>query len=136
MDSSDCPRVCSFHNKRNYENLSTLRFFRSFIQFVTIVFPSMTPSMFYSIYKPCCSLQTTPFPFSYRQKPPILISNHSHIQSPITSLFILHVHNSIPINSTKKHNYSHRNSATANHHPNSKGTNAHHHRNTFQFHKQ
>ena len=51
--------------------------FRSFIQFVMIVFPSMTPSMFYSIPKPCCSLQTTPFPFSLHQQPPILNSSQS-----------------------------------------------------------
>ena len=58
--------------------------FRSFIQFVMIVFPSMTPSMFYSIPKPCYSLQTTPFPFSHHQQPPILISSQSlsHPLSP------------------------------------------------------
>ena len=67
--------VLSFNNKRNYENLSTLRFPRSFIQFVMI--PSMTPSMFYSIRKPCYSLQTTPFPFSRHQQPPILTSSQS-----------------------------------------------------------
>ena len=69
--------VLSFNNKRNYENLSILRFPRSFIQFVMIVFPSMTPSMFYSIAKPCYSLQITPFPFSRHQQPPILISSQS-----------------------------------------------------------
>ena len=69
--------VLSFNNKRNYENLSILRFPRSFIQFVMIVFPSMTPSMFYSIPKPCYSLQTTPFPFPRHQQPPILISSQS-----------------------------------------------------------
>ena len=77
VDFSDCPPVCSFHNKSNNENLSTLRFPRSFIQFVMIVFPSMTPSMFYSIPKPCYSLQTTPFPFPRHQQPPILISSQS-----------------------------------------------------------
>ena len=51
--------------------------FRSFIHFVMIVFPSMTPSMFYSIPKPCYSLQTTPFPFSHHQQPPILNSSQS-----------------------------------------------------------
>ena len=86
-----------FNNKRNYEILSTLRFPRSFIQFVMIVFPSMTPSMFYSIPKPCCSFQTTPFPFSHHQQPPILISSQSllHSLSPHKSLrstcFHLHV---------------------------------------------
>ena len=71
--------------------------FRSFIQFVMIVFPSMTPSMFYSIPKPCYSLQTTPFPFSRHQQPLILISSQSlsHPLSPQKSLrstcFHLHV---------------------------------------------
>ena len=58
--------------------------FRSFIQFVMIVFPFMTPSMFYSIHKPCYSLQTTSFPFPRHQQPPILISSQSlsHPLSP------------------------------------------------------
>ena len=45
--------------------------------FIATVFPSMTPSMFYSIHKPCYSLQTTSFPFPRHQQPPILISSQS-----------------------------------------------------------
>ena len=77
----------SFNNKRNYEILSTLRFPRSFIQFVMI--PSMTPSMFYSIAKPCYSLQTTPFPFPHHQQPPILISSQS-LSHPLSRYRPLH----------------------------------------------
>ena len=74
--------------------------FRSFIQFVMIVFPSMTPSMFYSIPKPCCSFQTTPFPFSHHQQPPILNSSQSllHSLSPHKPLHstCLHLHLQMP----------------------------------------
>ena len=70
--------------------------FRSFIPFVMIVFPFMTPSMFYSIHKPCYSLQTTSFPFPRHQQPPILISSQSlsHPLSPHKPLHStrLHIH--------------------------------------------
>ena len=81
--------------------------FRSFIQFVMIVFPSMTPSMFYSIPKPCYSLQTTPFPFSRHQQPPILISSQlllhplSH-HKPLHST-CLHLHLQMPFISINHH---------------------------------
>lgn len=81
--------------------------FRSFIQFVMIVFPSMTPSMFYSIPKPCYSLQTTPFPFSHHQQPPILNSSQSLLHplfphKPLHST-CLHLHVQIPFISINHH---------------------------------
>ena len=123
--------VLSFNNKRNYENLSILRFPRSFIQFVMIVFPSMTPSMFYSIPKPCYSLQTTPFPFSHHQQPPILISSQSlsHPLSPHKPLrsTCFHLHVQMPFISANHHEthiplasplYSHLSHPTVGKHPN------------------
>ena len=96
-----------FNNKRNYEILSTLRFPRSFIQFVMIVFPSMTPSMFYSIHKPCYSLQTTSFPLPRHQQPPIPISSQS-LSHPLCRYRPLHstcfhLHVQIPFISINHH---------------------------------
>ena len=46
--------------------------------------------MFYSMCKPCYSLQTTPFPFSHHQQPPILISSQSLLH-PLSHNKLLHL---------------------------------------------
>ena len=105
--------------------------FMSFIQFVMIVIPSMIPSMFYSMSKPCYSLQTTPFPFSHHQQSPILVSSQSllHPLSPHKPLCstCLHLHVQMRFISINHHEtpfqlasplYSHLSHPTVGKHPN------------------